>query len=523
MQDEILQLTERLLKPIGKKKVAIFCGAGISYNSGLPLVSELLEKIFSKLELSSKQIQLINNSKLPFERIMESVLDESALDEIIDIFEKGIPNTNHILIAKLVKKSYLKIICTTNFDTLIERALEKEGLIPDVHFKVLSTQQEFNSFSWKNDIAYVIKIHGCVTKKQEIAITLSLIASEIYSLVRKKIIQEIFGGRVCDDVLVLGYSCSDLDLVPLIESIDGKKANVLFIEHQTNPDGKIQIQHISDNPNIHPFKTYSGLRIFINTDELVKSIWNCFFDDIYLHLKVVRTTWQENIEQWYSNATEESGVGVKHHISSRLLYNIGEYKEAISHNKKAISIALSNSNLLAYSSELGNMAMALNAIQDYKQAKYCLEKSIPLCKRIDNIQGLSSQIQALARTHHLLNDNEKAIGLYEEAQYYAKVGNDDNALCAILGEVSNCYIRLGRCAEAKDSLNKALILARKLGNMQTESSVLGILAQTYFLMGEYSQSIDFCIKGIKIKKSIGDRSGEQQLLDILSSIEGTFM
>jgi len=43
-----------------------------------------------------------------------------------------VPTKAHIAIASLVNQGYIRVILTTNFDRLLEQALEKEGVIPDV-------------------------------------------------------------------------------------------------------------------------------------------------------------------------------------------------------------------------------------------------------------------------------------------------------------------------------------------------------------------------------------------------------
>ncbi len=146
--ERILFEIETVLKSY---KTAIFCGAGISFNSGLPIVGNLLTYIFQILELNNSEAELLTNSSLPFEEIMGIILRESTLDEIQEIFVQGQPNNNHFLIAKLVKAGYINLICTTNFDLLFERAFEAEGLIQNRDFKVYSTKEEFKNINWESD------------------------------------------------------------------------------------------------------------------------------------------------------------------------------------------------------------------------------------------------------------------------------------------------------------------------------------------------------------------------------------
>lgn len=509
-----------IAEEIKSKKPAIFCGAGISFNSGIPIVSVFLDYLFTKLELTANQIKLIQQSKLPFESIMEMTLRESGLDEIIEIFGAGNPNVSHAFIAKLARKGFIKVICTTNFDILIEKALQEEGLLSGIDFKVYSTESDFNIIPWDCDVIKIIKIHGCVTQKDEMAITMSMIASDRYSIARKNVLQQIFHSDVCNYVVVLGYSCSDIDLVPLIESFPGEKTGILFVEHQnvSNNLNDLKFEPISLKDDRNPFKRYAGNRIFVNTDSLIKSLWEALIADRYSQLPVQSIPWKGNIDSWYSMAEKESGRGVKHHISSRLLYAVGAFEEAIKHNKEAISIAMAANNQLAYASEVGNMGMAFNALGDYEQAKFYLMESIPLCRRMGNLQGLSAQLQAFGNVLHHTGDDKKALEVHKEAFHFAEIEKDEYAISNILGNMANSYNRIGEYENAINSLDRALMISRRLGNKQAESSQLGIISGTFLCLGKHQQAVESCLNGIEIKKAIGDRQGECLMLVNLSSI-----
>lgn len=508
---------QEIIKALKTRNAAVFCGAGISYNSGLPIVSTLLDYLFSKLELTNKEAEEIYNSDLPFESIMEMVLTESGLGEIQDIFTAGIPNANHRFLAKLAKRGLLNIIYTTNFDVLIEKALESEGLSLENDFRVYSSESDFNSIWWDDDRIKVIKIHGCAIKKEEMAITMSLIASDKYSAMRKNLLHEIFGGQRCSEVIVLGYSCSDLDLSPLIESFAGKKSNIIFIEHDTS-NAAVTSEPVSVKRGKNPFRNYTGLRLFADTNEIIKNVWATLLGEGYFNDPIPHVTWKENIDKWYFKSVDESGTGVKHHIAARLLYAVAEFEEAIEHNRKAIAIALKSNNMLAYSSETGNMGMALSAIGENEQAKFCLEESIPLCKRMRNLQGISAQLQTYGNILHRVGDDRKAIESHKDALYYAEAQNDENAISTVLGDMSNAYNKLGMYSDAIKSLNRALDLSRKLGNRQAESSQLGIMANTYVGMGKFQECLEYCLKGAEMKKTLGDRQGECMILVNLVNI-----
>ena len=151
---------------------------------------------------------------------VQTLTDESSVDDILEIFSKGEPNTNHILIAELVKLGLIRTVLTTNFDTLIEKALENIGLKKGINYNVFSTEKEFENINWSSDLIKIIKIHGCISNKKEMAITLSLVAKRTINQHKNKAISSFFSNAINPNVLVLGYSCSDLfDISPIIESI----------------------------------------------------------------------------------------------------------------------------------------------------------------------------------------------------------------------------------------------------------------------------------------------------------------
>jgi tetratricopeptide (TPR) repeat protein len=447
---------------------------------------------------------------------MEAVMHESTLDEIQDIYKAGEPNTNHVFIAKLVQQRYITTICTTNFDLLIEKAFEEEGLIKDKDFLVYSSEADFKRISWDNKKIKVIKIHGCVTKSDEMGITMQQIASEKYSIARRSVIENIFTNRIFSHVLVMGYSCSDIDLTPHIESIKNNQAEIIFIEHQQqnpkSPLPEIKQELIKIKKTKNPFKDYPGERIFADTNYLVKHLWQATLKGNYYFTTYKKIPWEQEIDKWYKISEKDSGSGVRHHIASRLLYDVAAFAEAKKHYKKGISIALKEKNIKAYAAEMGNMAMAHNALGEYDQAKFCLSESITLCKRIGNTQGVLSQLQVYGNVLYHTGENEEAIEYFKEALYYAEKNEDEFGISNILGNMSNVLNRLRRYEEAERSIERALLLSRKLGNIQGESSQLGIMAVTLMMKGRFKESLQLNLQGLEIKKAIGDRQGECMLM-----------
>ncbi len=71
-------------------------------------------------------------------------------------------NANHFYIAHLCSKKKLKMILTTNFDYLIEAALDNRNL----HYNLCISNDEFDEWKNNNDI-YVAKLHGSLINSKQ--------------------------------------------------------------------------------------------------------------------------------------------------------------------------------------------------------------------------------------------------------------------------------------------------------------------------------------------------------------------
>lgn len=498
----------RVINDLVNKKLAIYCGAGISFNSGLPVVYQLLDYLYDTLFLNKEEKKTLYESDIPFERIMETILLESDIDEIKEIFTQGIPNNNHLLIAKLVKSKWLNVIYTTNFDILIEKAFQSQGLKEGTDFKVYRTETELREINWSEDIVKLIKIHGCASQMDEMAITLGQLASNRYLDLRENLIAKIFSAEATSSVLVLGYSCSDFDLVPLIETLQRKMSTVYFIDHCISTSREEDI-FIKNSKN--PFKKYKGWRYIGDTNRVVEAIRTQL--DISIPPKddissiQYEYNWHDNFDTWYSKNIKESGEAFAQQVAGKILYSIGAFQEVIMHMQTAAKKNYSQRNWSAYASNFDTMGMAYNKLGKYDEAVKCFKTAIKIQRKLDDDHNLASMLQSYANVlHHLKRDNEALI-FFEEALEIAIKHDLKSLESNVLGNMSNSYIATRQFLKANHSLTKAMELSRHLGNKQAESSQLGILASVHLFSGHPSKAIQPLLEAIEIKRTIADYDG----------------
>ena len=180
------QFVDEQVRLLRAKGIVVFCGAGISLNSGLPLVGPFMTYVFTQLRTPGATARLIRRSSLPFESFVETVLDDDPhADKFLESFVADNPTTTHLLLAKLARKGIISTILTTNFDLCLERAFELEGLVRDRSFLVAYRQDHFATIDWADHgTVKLIKLHGSVEDKRNMLITLGRVSNRALSASR---------------------------------------------------------------------------------------------------------------------------------------------------------------------------------------------------------------------------------------------------------------------------------------------------------------------------------------------------
>ena len=310
-----MEILENLLKELNfhelhDHELSFFVGSGISVNSGMPLVSELINTILKTVMDSKKHVDKISNQKIPFEVFMNIFGEYSK--ELLDIYSGGIPNTNHKLIAKLAREGHVCSIYTTNFDELIELALNNEGLSENIDYKVYRTEKEIENSFKDSELLKIYKIHGCISKINSLRHTIRNVAFRENILIREKILKKMLNET--SKLIIMGYSFSDFyDINPIFEQNQNIKKEIIVVNHDLRNDVKI------DKSVTKPMLNNNCWDITINTDDFVKVLWKIHLKDKYI-LDNINHDWKNNIKNWF----EKIHFGYKEYISTILFIQQGQ-------------------------------------------------------------------------------------------------------------------------------------------------------------------------------------------------------
>lgn len=189
-----------------EENAAIFAGAGLSIPAGFVNWKDLLREIANDLGLIiDEEHDLIAIAQYHFNKHKRAKLNTLIAHEFI---QKTRMTDNHKILARLPIKNYW----TTNYDKLIENALDEANKIPDV----IIHKEDFSRPLPKRD-AVVYKMHGDISNAAEAVITQD--DYEKYNEKRRIFTTALQGDLSTRTFLFIGFSFDDPNLKYILSRI----------------------------------------------------------------------------------------------------------------------------------------------------------------------------------------------------------------------------------------------------------------------------------------------------------------
>jgi Sir2- and TIR-associating SLOG family/SIR2-like domain len=191
----------KFLSELREDNAAVFVGAGLSKSAGFVNWAELLSPIADQLGLDSKkESDLVSLAQyhLNANQDNRSELNQLLIEKFSDHAD---PTENHLILARLPIKTYW----TTNYDRLIEKAIEAGGKRVDVKY----TNEQLATTKRGRD-AIVYKMHGDIEHPNNAVLTKD--NYERYHQTHAPFITALAGDLVERTFLFLGFSFTDPNL-----------------------------------------------------------------------------------------------------------------------------------------------------------------------------------------------------------------------------------------------------------------------------------------------------------------------
>lgn len=506
-------LIDNIINDLSKKdgKLTVFCGAGISINSGLPAAIALLEEILKILEIEPedkpKLIRPDWKLAMPFEMFFETFLENTDQHQILHLFEEGKPSTNHFLLSKCYRHGLLTEIYTTNFDLLIEKAFEwdKQRIF------VYRDEGDFvriGPYS-ESEECRLVKVHGSIDNIDSIRATLTTITNKQLTEEREKVLDRVFASRdALRRVLIFGYSCSDIfDVIPKIEKVFRPQVEVFMIEHHKYITQKeeVVVEDISIQAENNPFKRYRGKRIKAHTDSFVRWFWEKLDDD-YRNITDFNDNWKKYVLEW---AGAFHSRYLKFTIIGQLFYRIADYAMALKYHQRALT-ANEHHHKRGEGASYSNIGLIYHDLKQYETAIAYFEQAAVIFNEIDFFYGIAAAYTNKGYSYIYIPNKIKAIlNLKKSLQISRKKEFRENKLCEA-DALSNLGLLYEKESEYQNAIYyyTAALDIDKLGNKSGEAEALSDLARVYKLLGNLREAA----KLFKTSNEIACKLGMQSLI-----------
>jgi hypothetical protein len=198
----------------GRGELVLFLGAGISSSAGFPLWNELLDRMGERAGLNDSERGLLASvPALDAATVIEARLGEGLLKPLIaESLSSTVYGLGHSLSASLAFREAV----TTNYDTLYETAYRDCGR----SISILPHDPRPRADGW------ILKVHGCVTKSDDIVITRRDYLR--YDSTRSALFGIVQAMLITRHIVFLGFSLKDDNFYALIDAvrraIDGDNA-----------------------------------------------------------------------------------------------------------------------------------------------------------------------------------------------------------------------------------------------------------------------------------------------------------
>jgi hypothetical protein len=311
MEPHLQRFVDTYTKAIKQNNAAIFAGAGLSIPAGFVNWKELLKDVADELNLNiDTENDLIALAQY---HVNEKGNNRHKLNQLlIDEFtRRSTVTANHKILASLP----ISVFWTTNYDKLIEKALENQGKTPDVKI----TQANLSTNVPHRD-AVVYKMHGDVSMPDEAVLTKD--DYEGYYEKRQLFATALQGDLISKTFLFIGFSFDDPNLEYILSRIrvllgNNQREHYCFFKKINKADFKTDAEfryaEVKQQLRINDLKRYSINALLVDDFNVITEVLNA------IQKKVNRSNiFISGAAYEYGNHTEQQALSFIHKLSNSL-------------------------------------------------------------------------------------------------------------------------------------------------------------------------------------------------------------
>jgi len=525
-----------LITPDAKLTFLVGAGSSMDPPSCLPTGEKMMKAIIEYTCAESEIEKILELDDLRFEQLVEIVRDRLDTElKIIDYYGQcKIPNKQHFFLAEMIKNGHF--VLTTNFDFLIEYALQETGVSKEQIVPVI-TRDDFEKFQdpyelFEQGKKAIYKVHGSTkniitkedTKKSLVATIQAFGANKegenVFQLESFKQPAFIYLTKN-RSLVVMGYSGSDdFDIVPTLKILN--IPSIIWINHSKDIEiGNEVMQEIDVNASqaldeldkkLMQMKNADHVyRVDVNTTGMVKQL-------LKFEPKLSSKDFAIKSSDWLKNKLEVPSKIIKYYIPYRIYDDFDMYDDAFRCSEKILQLAEKLKDKFWEATALNNIASIHYAQGNYPEALRRYEEALQIDEQLGDLSGKATRLNNIGMIHGAQGNYPEALKRYEEAlQIFEQLG-DLRGKATLLNNIGEIYRSQGNYPEALKRYEEALQIDEQLGDLSGKVNLLNNIGLIYEAQGNYPEALKRYEEALQIDEQLGDLSGKATRLNDIGEI-----
>jgi len=532
-----------LISPDAKLTFLVGAGCSVDPPSSLAAGRKMIEDIVEYTCAESEIQKILDLEELRFEQLVEIVRDQLDKElKIIDYYGQcDKPNLQHFFLAEMIKKG--NFVMTTNFDFLIEYALQQSG-VPNEMILPVITKNDYQNYSNPNDLLRkgkksLYKIHGSTKNIISLENTRDSLVATIQAFGSNKVGENIFqvepfkrslfenisSGR---SLVLMGYSGSDdFDIVPTLMVLKNLK-NIVWINFVYDDGGIEKIYEINNSTleetknsdkvnqilsNIYRMHNADHIyRVNVNTTRLIEELI-----DIKPNLSL--NNFSLSAKEWLENNIKIPNEFLKYYIPYKIYDAFDIIDDAMNCSKIILEIAEQRSDKKWKSRALNNIGSLLygkgeldEALKHYREALEIDEQLGDLSGKAIDLNNIGSILEGKGKLDEALKHYREALEIDEQlGDLRGKATRSNNIGLLLYGK--------GELDEALKHYRKALEINEQLGELRSKATDLNNIGLILYGKGELDEALKHYRKALEINEQLGNLRGKATALNNIATIQ----
>jgi len=531
-----------LLTPNAKLTFLVGAGCSVDAPSCLPAGKQMMDALIDYTCIESEIEKIKELKDLRFEHLVGIIQKELDPElKIIDYYGKSDkPNLQHFFLAEMLKQGHF--VLTTNFDFLIELALQQSG-VPKEEIRVVITKNDFETYNnppelYSNGIKALYKIHGSTKNQITQEDTRDSLITTIQRLgVGKKgenVFQiEPFKRPLFDNIMknrtlvIIGYSGSDdFDIVPTLRVLKNLQ-NLIWIKHISEDGGKEKIYEIVSEIK----KTTKSL------DKVNKILSDMYAMSSAKHIYRVESNTSRLLEKflrsplsistnqfslypldWFKTNINSPGIFYKYAIPYKIYFDFGMYNESIHCLEMILFLAENIRNKSWESYAYSGLGLICNIQGKYSEALNLIEKSLNINDQLGELSKKATDFNNFGLTYHDLGNYSKALEQYNKALKIDKQLGELSKIAIDLCNIASIYHEQQNYLKAIENYEKALEITEQQGDLSTKALLLNNIGRLFYNQKKIPEALEKYEEALDIAEQLTDLYLKASILNNIGMI-----